>query len=69
MRYLLLLMVTILCSCGHPKEANTKYVKEEGYKLIEENPKWKVYQVNDSCLLAVPNYNNRDDKPVILKTK
>ena len=53
-------MATILCSCGHPEEATTGYVK-----LIEENPEWKVYQVNDSCLLAVPNYNNRDAKPVI----
>jgi hypothetical protein len=65
MKYLLLLMATILCSCGHPEEATTGYVKEKGYKLIEENPEWKVYQVNDSCLLAVPNYNNRDAKPVI----
>lgn len=62
-------MAAILCSCGHPEETTTGYVKEKGYKLIEENSQWKVYQVNDSCLLAVPNYNNRDDKPVILKTK
>lgn len=62
-------MVIILCSCGHPEEATTEYVKEKEYKLIEKNSRWKVYQVNDSCLLAVPNYNNRNNKPVILKTK
>lgn len=62
-------MATILCSCRHPEEATTGYVKEKGYKLIEENPEWKVYQVNDSCLLAVPNYNNKEDKPTILKVK
>lgn len=69
MKYLLFLIVTILYSCGHPEESNIGYIKENGYKLIEENPIWKVYQVNDSCLLAVPNYNNRDDKPIILKVR
>lgn len=69
MKYLLLLIVTILYSCGHPEETNTGYVKEKKHKLIEENSQWKVYQVNDSCLLAVPNYNNREDKPIILKIK
>ena len=61
--------MVILCSCGHPEEATTGYVKERGYKLIEENSQWKVYQVNDSSLLAVPNYNNQEDKPTILKVK
>lgn len=69
MKYLLLLMVIILCSCGKPEETTTGYVKERGYKLVEENCQWKVYQVNDSCLLTVPNYNNKRDKPTILKVK
>lgn len=71
MEYSLLffLMATILCSCGHPGEATVDMLKKKGYKLTEENLEWKVYQVNGSCLLAVPNYNNRDVKPVILKTK
>ena len=69
MKYLLLLAITVLCSCGSPEKSDTVYIKEKGYKLIEDNSKWKIYQINDSCLLAVPNYNNGEDKPIILKTK
>lgn len=69
MKYLLLLAITVLCSCGSPEKSDTGYIKENGYKLIEKNSRWKIYQVNDSCLLTVPNFNNRDDKPIILKIK
>lgn len=69
MKYLLLLAITVLCSCGCPEKSDTVYIKEKGCKLIGDNSKWKIYQINDSCLLAVPNYNNRGDKPIILKTK
>lgn len=67
MKYLLILILTSLCFCGCYN--NTKYTKESEHNLIETNDRWKVYKVNDSCFLAIPNFNNRTDKPIILNSK
>lgn len=63
-------MATILCSCGHPEEATTGYVKEKGYKLIEDNSEWKIYQVHRLVAEAfIPNplnleqINHKDENP------
>ena len=72
MKYLILLLIVLLCSCGEPDEHElNKYEQkneEQVYKLVSETTEWRVYKINDSCFLAVPRYND-DNPPVILKTR
>lgn len=70
MRKLILIASSVILLSSCCSKSPSQGVISNGYQVIDDNPKWTTYKIDETHFICVPNYNaDKGAVPVMLEVK